>query len=375
MSTPTTNEAPVLPTFACSNAPSAATESLREKADRHCAHQQAVRRRVGLLPRFIMDFSLCRVAKALRLLGYDAICEPVHRFEQIVLIAKADGRVIVTGSRKAVPQLQRIQVDDVRCLEGGMSRRDSHTKEVVGYDSDGNSEYASSDMDDGVDEADLEDGATPVLEYVQVNSSDTHQSSLIRILQHMKMEWDESIVFTRCVSCNKEIVAAERDTIKGLVVDAVFDMYKNFYQCPLCLKVYWGVDGGLVVNYKALRTIDHMRLLYGACANEESETPTGGALQGKQQQGAQLTSPTSSTKIIFSLRRHFSAFPRAVKKYIFSFLTNEQILMVGEAIPVVRQLAEATAEGRDFVPDKELKRAGKKEEMERERRARMIKSE
>ena len=131
--------------------------------------------------------------------------------------------------------------------------------------------------------------------------------------------------------------------------------------------MYWGVDGGLVVNYKALRTIDHMRLLYGACATEESETPTGGALQGK------LGTPTSANKIIFSLRRHFSAFPRCVKKHIFSFLTNEEILKVGEAIPVVRQLAEATAEGRDFVPDKERKRAGKKEEMERERRARMSK--
>lgn len=342
----------------------AAPEGVRDRAARLAAQQQEARRRAGSLPRFIMDFSLYRVARALRLLGYDAVCDPEHRFDQVVAIAKNEGRIVVTGSRKAVPQLERIQVDDVRCLDGRSPRRTASTREVMGYDSDGNSEYGSSSSDD--EDLSIEEGGTPVLEFVQVNSSNTHQTSLIHILKTLKMEWDESLVFTRCVTCNMKIHAVSRDEVRGLVVDAVFDIYKNFYQCPACKKVFWGVDGGLVINFKALRTIDHMRLIYGASGSDSTCAPTGGALQS--------VAADPDNRVIFSLRRHFSAFPRGIKRHIFSFLTPEEILRVGEAIPVVRQLAQAASEGREFVPDKEMKRRGKREEIERTRLAQVAQS-
>jgi uncharacterized protein with PIN domain len=45
--------------------------------------------------------------------------------------------------------------------------------------------------------------------------------------------------FTRCLECNALLVPRGRDEVEGLVPPYVFQTQTQYYQCPECQRVYW----------------------------------------------------------------------------------------------------------------------------------------
>jgi uncharacterized protein with PIN domain len=272
--------------------------------------------------RFVMDFSLCRVAKQLRLLGFDVVCNPAIRKEQILHLCAAEGRVVVTGSRHLVPCLERLRRLSARECVRTKARR------VVAYNSDGESEYSSSDDEVGA----------RGIQYILVKSTDVHHVTMRHIIQTLGLRWDPRKVFSRCVSCNLLIVAIEKSTAETHVHPTVFRVYSNFYQCPGCLKVYWGVDNGVIVNYKALRTIDYLR---SYCHG------VGGVIAMREGVGE-------------GLQRHLMSYPRSVKTLIFRFCSADELAVVVEAFPMFRDLVGIVLSGASakFVHSKKKIRGG-----------------
>jgi uncharacterized protein with PIN domain len=45
--------------------------------------------------------------------------------------------------------------------------------------------------------------------------------------------------FTRCLECNEVLVHRSRDEVKELVPPYVFQTQTQYYQCPECERVYW----------------------------------------------------------------------------------------------------------------------------------------
>lgn len=264
-------------------------------------------------PRFVMDFSMFRVAKQLRLLGYDVICDKRLRGAQILEVAVQQRRILVSGSKVLGPQAQRYNRETQKELD---RRRQGISKKrvVVAYNSDGESEYETSS----------EENDSSMVRVVEVRATDPHEKTLKQILETLSLKWNPRRIFSRCVTCNRLIKPIDRLEVEALVHPTVFRVYKTFYRCPECHRVFWGVDNGIIVNFKAMRTIEHLRR-FGAPSSE---------------------SPCSQ------LRRHFLSYPRAVKCLIFDFLTPEELNAFEMAFPMLSELVGIVRRGesRRFVP-------------------------
>jgi len=47
------------------------------------------------------------------------------------------------------------------------------------------------------------------------------------------------VLLTRCISCNEPLQPAERKSVHGIVPEYVFETQKEFKSCPSCGKVFW----------------------------------------------------------------------------------------------------------------------------------------
>lgn len=46
-------------------------------------------------------------------------------------------------------------------------------------------------------------------------------------------------VFNRCIECNTEMIEVEKREIESLVPEFVYHQYARFKRCPSCSRVYW----------------------------------------------------------------------------------------------------------------------------------------
>lgn len=47
------------------------------------------------------------------------------------------------------------------------------------------------------------------------------------------------VPFTRCSECNESLVGRDKEEVKGLVPQHVFQTQSQYMQCPMCERVYW----------------------------------------------------------------------------------------------------------------------------------------
>ncbi|CUG87085.1 Hypothetical protein, putative [Bodo saltans] len=332
-----------------SGSPRNAPSSILHELDTSCDPDEDLHRL-----RFVMDFSMFRVAKQLRLLGYDVVCDARLPHHLLLPLAAQQKRLIVSGSRTLPPQVQRHNKDLLRqqlfretsaaATTGGAAGKSSgglrKLRVVIGYNSDGESEYENSSSDDDIDDE------QPV-ELLQVNATDAHDKTLHTIMHAKSLVWDPTKIFTRCVTCNRLIKAIDRKIAEPRVHPTVFRVYRNFYQCPICEKVFWGVDNGVIVNFKALRTIEYLKRYAPPVS---ATTPLSS------------TSPASSSPVVLgrqfpTFRRHFLSYPRAVKCLIFDFLDAEGLDAAAAAFPMLAELVNIVRNGdsRRFVPEWKMK--------------------
>lgn len=133
-------------------------------------------------PRFAVDRMLGRLARWLRVLGFDAVYRPELSGRNLLTLAAREGRVLLTRDR----QLCRARTPvEVVCIAGDRFR-------------------------DQLRELDARHALAPAGERRQ-----------------------------RCVECNREVVSIARDALPASVPEYVRATQSEFRRCPRCARVYW----------------------------------------------------------------------------------------------------------------------------------------
>jgi len=132
--------------------------------------------------RFVLDGHLGKLARLLRLLGFDAACDTALDDAAIVRVALGEHRIILTRDRDL---LKRGEVTH------GLWIRSTH---------------AETQARQVIDRLDLRAGVRP---------------------------------FTRCTACNSEITDAAKGEVAGDLPDHVRATHDRFTRCAGCGRVYW----------------------------------------------------------------------------------------------------------------------------------------
>jgi len=134
-------------------------------------------------PQFIADAALGKLAKWLRLLGYDTVVFSQEAGREMLRLAAAEGRIVLT---KRIDMLER---QFSGCL------------------------YLVKDNDIG------------------------HQ--LNDIIGKFSLKIDKQKMFTICLKCNKRLHSVPAEEVRDLVPAYVFENCTRYNQCPSCHSVYW----------------------------------------------------------------------------------------------------------------------------------------
>ena len=138
-----------------------------------------------MVPRFIVDLNVGRLARRLRMMGYDTLF--INSLDdELIRIALSDERVLLTKD------------------SGIMRRRIA---------------------------------ATGRLRAVLIQSDDV-RAQFRQVVQTLHLE-ASSNPFSRCMECNEPLIPRTKEEIRDLVPPYVFKTQEQYVQCPKCHRVYW----------------------------------------------------------------------------------------------------------------------------------------
>jgi uncharacterized protein len=132
--------------------------------------------------KFLADASLGKLAKWLRLLGYDTIVFPKEAGREMLRIADVQGRVVLTR------------------------RTDMLTRQFSGC------------------------------LYLIVGIKVAHQ--LKEVIQKYSLKINHQAMFTICLICNEKLIPVAREEVRNLVPPYVFETSSVYNRCPKCCKIY-----------------------------------------------------------------------------------------------------------------------------------------
>ncbi len=133
--------------------------------------------------KFIVDRMLGKLAKQLRMLGYDTLYYRGEDAYSLIRLARQEARVILTRNTKLLPR----KPEDL----------------IVQMTKD-----------------------NPLLQ-------------LNELIQKGNVEIDEEKLFSRCLLCNALLDSISRKEAEGKVPDFIFHQHKEFFRCPQCQRIYW----------------------------------------------------------------------------------------------------------------------------------------
>jgi len=126
---------------------------------------------------------LGRLAKELRMLGYDTVFYRGEDPYPLVKLAREEGRVILTRNTKLTPKRPEDRI--VRIME------------------------------------------------------DKPSLQLRELIQSKIISLHEEIPFSRCLLCNIVLNEIPREEAEGKVPDFIFYQQKEFFRCPQCSRIFW----------------------------------------------------------------------------------------------------------------------------------------
>ncbi|MDH7600997.1 MAG: Mut7-C RNAse domain-containing protein [Armatimonadota bacterium] len=134
--------------------------------------------------KFVADCMLGKLAKWLRMLGFDTLYIPDADDDELVRLAVRENRVLLTrDSRLSDRRMVRS-----RCV-------------LVRW------------------------GST--------------SEQLRQVVKQMNLGIDQNALFTRCTICNSPIVPLSRSDVKGRVPPYVYETQHDYGYCAQCNKIYW----------------------------------------------------------------------------------------------------------------------------------------
>jgi uncharacterized protein with PIN domain len=137
-------------------------------------------------PKFIVDHNVGKLARWLRLMGYDTIFFDGGDDSELVAIAKAEGRVILSRDTQIMKR---------RLITSGRIR-------------------------------------------AVLIQSDQPREQIGQVIVTLGLE-SRFRPFTICLECNQPLVERAKDELKELVPPYVFKTQEQFMQCPNCRRIYW----------------------------------------------------------------------------------------------------------------------------------------
>ena len=133
--------------------------------------------------KFIADRMLGKLAKGLRMLGYDTLYYQEEDLHHLIHLARQEARMILTRNTKLFPKRQEDQIFRVK-----------------------------------------EDHPT---------------FQLKELIRAGYIKLNEEILFSRCLLCNAFLDEIQRGEAEGRVPDFILYQQKEFFQCPQCQRIYW----------------------------------------------------------------------------------------------------------------------------------------
>jgi uncharacterized protein len=132
--------------------------------------------------KFILDAHLGKLAKYLRMFGFDTLYKNDYSDNTIREIARLDSRIILTRDKDLL----------------------NHKDVTHGY-------------------------------YVRATDPKVQLSEII-----VKFDlYSQTNPFTRCLNCNQPLIYMEKSEIREEVDSDTWRIYNEFYKCPECDKIYW----------------------------------------------------------------------------------------------------------------------------------------
>lgn len=62
---------------------------------------------------------------------------------------------------------------------------------------------------------------------------------LRQAVKELSLAPDKSLMFTRCILCNEILHTIEKEKVKDRVPEYIFKTQNDFVTCPKCLRAYW----------------------------------------------------------------------------------------------------------------------------------------
>lgn len=132
--------------------------------------------------KFILTKELGKLARWIRIFGFDATYYTSEAFGSLIIEALRDDRVIITRCKKKIAPLEKKTV---------------------------------------------------------VITSDNILRQLQEVIQKLGLSIDKNMMFTRCVVCNRLLEEVQKREIKDKVPAYVFETHTQFMHCPECKRIYW----------------------------------------------------------------------------------------------------------------------------------------
>jgi len=133
--------------------------------------------------KFITDASLGRLAKWLRILGYDTVVFPNQAGREMLRKAATEGRIVLTR------------------------RKDMTERQYSGH------------------------------LFLIMNIKVGNQ--LNDVINKYSLKINRQKMFGICLTCNKNLYPIAREAVRYLVPPFVLENCNHYNQCPLCQKIYW----------------------------------------------------------------------------------------------------------------------------------------
>lgn len=69
--------------------------------------------------------------------------------------------------------------------------------------------------------------------------SEVLKDQLRQVANDFNIDLNSCVMFTRCILCNKELIGVNKEDMVAKVPKYVYETQKELCQCPQCNRVYW----------------------------------------------------------------------------------------------------------------------------------------
>ncbi len=132
--------------------------------------------------KFLLTKELGRLAKWLRLLGYDTEYTGEHKASTLIIRALQEGRILITRNHR-LPEARGVKA--------------------------------------------------------LVIENEKIREQVLEVMKLLKIKPASAMMFRRCIICNTGLAPAAKERIKDRVPEYVFQTQEDFVTCPKCRRVYW----------------------------------------------------------------------------------------------------------------------------------------